>query len=88
MDQVTKLVEPGRQFAKDSIRLVKRCTKPDRKGNNHSHRLLISNKVPFLNTYAVTSDARIYYSLFWRQIVGAVVFVDQSAYPTEYLFTE
>ena len=27
-------VEPGRQFAKDSIRLVKRCTKPDRKGNN------------------------------------------------------
>ncbi|EEB14228.1 protein transport protein SEC61 subunit gamma, putative [Pediculus humanus corporis] len=31
MDQVTKLVEPGKQFAKDSIRLVKRCTKPDRK---------------------------------------------------------
>ncbi|KAJ9596964.1 hypothetical protein L9F63_011994 [Diploptera punctata] len=31
MDQVTKFVEPGRQFAKDSIRLVKRCTKPDRK---------------------------------------------------------
>ena len=26
-------VEPGRQFAKDSLRLVKRCTKPDRKGN-------------------------------------------------------
>lgn len=32
MDQVKKLTEPGRQFAKDSIRLVKRCTKPDRKG--------------------------------------------------------
>lgn len=32
MDQVTKFIEPGRQFAKDSIRLVKRCTKPDRKG--------------------------------------------------------
>ncbi|KAI4488200.1 protein transport protein Sec61 subunit gamma [Vespa mandarinia] len=31
MDQVKKLTEPGRQFAKDSIRLVKRCTKPDRK---------------------------------------------------------
>nr|CAD7423786.1 unnamed protein product [Timema monikensis] len=31
MDQVTKFIEPGRQFAKDSIRLVKRCTKPDRK---------------------------------------------------------
>ncbi|KAF3430684.1 hypothetical protein E2986_12229 [Frieseomelitta varia] len=32
MDQVKKLTEPGRQFAKDSIRLIKRCTKPDRKG--------------------------------------------------------
>ncbi|XP_060531393.1 protein transport protein Sec61 subunit gamma [Cylas formicarius] len=31
MDQVVKFIEPGRQFAKDSIRLVKRCTKPDRK---------------------------------------------------------
>ena len=34
MDQIMSFVEPGRQFAKDSIRLVKRCTKPDRKGNN------------------------------------------------------
>ncbi|PIO77110.1 protein translocase SEC61 complex gamma subunit, and eukaryotic [Teladorsagia circumcincta] len=33
MDQFQALIEPGRQFAKDSIRLVKRCTKPDRKGN-------------------------------------------------------
>lgn len=32
MDQVTKVLEPGRQFSKDSVRLVKRCTKPDRKG--------------------------------------------------------
>ncbi|MCJ8745763.1 hypothetical protein PDJAM_G00134110 [Pangasius djambal] len=31
MDQVMQFVEPGRQFIKDSIRLVKRCTKPDRK---------------------------------------------------------
>ncbi|KAG7317656.1 hypothetical protein KOW79_018691 [Hemibagrus wyckioides] len=31
MDQVMQFVEPGRQFVKDSIRLVKRCTKPDRK---------------------------------------------------------
>jgi len=31
MDQVTTWVEPAKQFAKDSIRLVKRCTKPDRK---------------------------------------------------------
>lgn len=32
MDQIAKFVEPGKQFAKDSIRLVRRCTKPDRKG--------------------------------------------------------
>ncbi|RCN41871.1 protein translocase SEC61 complex gamma subunit, and eukaryotic [Ancylostoma caninum] len=31
MDQFQALIEPGRQFARDSIRLVKRCTKPDRK---------------------------------------------------------
>nr|CAH7745145.1 unnamed protein product [Callosobruchus chinensis]CAH7753765.1 unnamed protein product [Callosobruchus chinensis]CAI5834125.1 unnamed protein product [Callosobruchus analis] len=31
MDQLMKLIKPGRQFAKDSIRLVKRCTKPDRR---------------------------------------------------------
>ena len=32
MDQITQAVEPVRQFGKDSIRLVKRCTKPDRLG--------------------------------------------------------
>ena len=32
MDQIIQTVEPVRQFAKDSIRLVKRCTKPDKKG--------------------------------------------------------
>jgi len=26
-----EIMEPGKQFVKDSIRLVKRCTKPDRK---------------------------------------------------------
>lgn len=31
MDQITAWIEPGKQFAKDSIRLVNRCTKPDRK---------------------------------------------------------
>ncbi|CAM9940596.1 protein transport protein Sec61 subunit gamma-like [Lampetra fluviatilis] len=31
MDQAMTFVNPGRQCAKDSIRLVKRCTKPDRK---------------------------------------------------------
>jgi len=31
MDQITTAMEPMKQFTKDSIRLVKRCTKPDRK---------------------------------------------------------
>lgn len=31
MEQINLFAEPARQFAKDSIRLVKRCTKPDRK---------------------------------------------------------
>ena len=31
MDQIVQFVEPLKQFSKDSVRLVKRCTKPDRK---------------------------------------------------------
>jgi len=31
MDQIVQALEPVKQFSKDSIRLVKRCTKPDRK---------------------------------------------------------
>nr|ABR23409.1 mitochondrial import inner membrane translocase subunit TIM8 [Ornithodoros parkeri] len=31
MDQVMAFFEPLKQLSKDSIRLVKRCTKPDRK---------------------------------------------------------
>lgn len=32
MDQIQEVVKPAKDFIKDSIRLVKRCTKPDRKG--------------------------------------------------------
>lgn len=31
MDQIQQSIEPLKQFSKDSIRLIKRCTKPDRK---------------------------------------------------------
>lgn len=31
MDQVMTFVDPFKQLSKDSIRLIKRCTKPDRK---------------------------------------------------------
>lgn len=44
MDQIMQFVEPGRQFVKDSIRLVKRCTKPDRKGTCS----LITSDISFL----------------------------------------
>ncbi|RRT56062.1 hypothetical protein B296_00047405 [Ensete ventricosum] len=32
MDALDSVVDPLREFAKDSVRLVKRCHKPDRKG--------------------------------------------------------
>ena len=32
METVQEYVKPVREFAKDSMRLVKRCTKPDLKG--------------------------------------------------------
>lgn len=31
MDQVMTIMRPAQQFTKDSMRLLKRCTKPDRK---------------------------------------------------------
>lgn len=31
MDQINVFTEPAYQFAKDSVRLVKRCTKPDKR---------------------------------------------------------
>ncbi len=34
MDQIVAYVKPLKEFAKDSMRLVKRCTKPDLKGTN------------------------------------------------------
>jgi hypothetical protein len=34
MDAVDSVVDPLREFAKDSVRLVKRCHKPDRKGED------------------------------------------------------
>ena len=33
MDAIDSVFDPLREFAKDSVRLVKRCHKPDRKGN-------------------------------------------------------
>lgn len=32
MDQLNKYIEPAKLFVKDSYRLIKKCTKPDRKG--------------------------------------------------------
>lgn len=38
MDALDSVVDPLREFAKDSLRLVKRCHKPDRKGELRSAR--------------------------------------------------
>ena len=35
MEQVVAIVDPLRQFAKDSVRLIKRCNKPDLKGKHY-----------------------------------------------------
>ena len=49
MDQVQQAIEPCKEFVKDSVRLVKRCTKPDRKGNVlHLHKLV--NEETFLRS--------------------------------------
>ena len=34
MEMVQEYIKPVRDFAKDSMRLVKRCTKPDLKGKS------------------------------------------------------
>lgn len=34
MDAIDSVFDPLREFSKDSVRLVKRCHKPDRKGNS------------------------------------------------------
>ena len=51
MDQIVQTIEPVKQFAKDSIRLVKRCTKPDKKGkkrpNSMTGKLLIISTLHF-----------------------------------------
>lgn len=50
MDQVLAFLEPGRQFSKDSIRLVKRCTKPDRKGKQKSPVMFL----PYVHNHTFT----------------------------------
>lgn len=48
MDQIQQFTEPCKQFMKDSFRLVKKCTKPDRKGNCPS--LLIAFNISFCSS--------------------------------------
>lgn len=43
MDALDSVFDPLRDFAKDSVRLVKRCHKPDRKGELPLVLMLISN---------------------------------------------
>ena len=43
MDVMDIAVKPVKEFAKDSYRLVKRCTKPDRKGASKQPRMASSH---------------------------------------------
>jgi len=45
MDQIQQAIEPCKDFCKDSIRLVKRCTKPDRKGKILISLILLPNSL-------------------------------------------
>ena len=47
MDAVDSVVDPLREFAKDSVRLVKRCHKPDRKGKDQRLAPACSDPVRF-----------------------------------------
>lgn len=45
MDMIQDYVKPIRDFAKDSMRLVKRCTKPDLKGKSSVWHVLLEVRV-------------------------------------------
>ena len=74
MDQVMQFVEPSRQFVKDSIRLVKRCTKPDRKGTVYT--LLapvfvvlegfLNPKINLMCRVCSLSRSKMVFVVFWR----------------------
>lgn len=46
MDVGDVVVKPMKDFAKNSIRLVKRCTKPDRKGKTRTRQVSSKYAVP------------------------------------------
>lgn len=65
MDQISKLIDPSRQNAKDSLKLVKRCKKPDRKGISLlSERLKLSIRVLIVLLLYATRDTVIFI-LMW-----------------------
>lgn len=75
MDQVQKTLEPCKEFVKDSVRLVKRCTKPDRKGEplfglnfNQFFRIMVKALIlTYLWHYLfLTFEMRFYISLLLR----------------------
>jgi protein transport protein SEC61 subunit gamma-like protein len=74
MDQVMTFVEPGRQFAKDSLRLVKRCTKPDRKGKNvfsvHSTCLQFNFPLQIAGHFRTSSKSNVFFCLLEFQKIA------------------
>ena len=72
MDQIQQFSEPCKQFMKDSIRLVKKCTKPDRKGKGKGFFLsLTSILIVFFSSTRISKDRYGYsywfchYGIYW-----------------------
>lgn len=69
MDAVDSVVDPLRDFAKDSVRLVKRCHKPDRKGRKRKYN----------NCLRISFGSVVFWSGFEISVLGLsvnVLFVD------------
>lgn len=68
MDIVQDYVKPLKEFAKDSIRLVKRCTKPDLKGRYFDPRWLSESVIV---SFRISKDCLgnscwfCYHGLYW-----------------------
>ena len=66
MEQVLTYVKPLKDFSKDSMRLVKRCTKPDLKGRSFI-RQLVSCGIGYIPglLFCLQSFRRLRWLLWW-----------------------
>ncbi|KAG5251802.1 transport protein SEC [Salix suchowensis] len=68
MDAIDSVVDPLREFAKDSVRLVKRCHKPDQKDfdlklKKTYFKLLKLEKIYINNKFYLKNISQAYFSI-------------------------